>query len=119
MRYIDPVGDGDGGEAIPDGDKWYVKAGLRERWSPLGHTVLYGEYGNHNDQLAPALIDLGNGDASSEFRQYGLGVVQEIDAAAMSIWLSYRHYEADLDLDGDHYDIEDLDLIKAGALINF
>ena len=25
-------------------DFWYVKAGLRERWTPLGHTVLYGEY---------------------------------------------------------------------------
>ena len=31
-----------------DGDElnrfYYVKAGLRERWTPLGHTVLYGEY---------------------------------------------------------------------------
>ncbi len=24
--------------------RWYFKAGLRERWTPLGHTVLYGEY---------------------------------------------------------------------------
>ena len=26
------------------GETWYVKAGLRQRWTPLGHTVLYGEY---------------------------------------------------------------------------
>ena len=30
--------------AITEQDIWYVKAGLRERWHPLGHTVLYGEY---------------------------------------------------------------------------
>src|SRR5262249_20883602 len=27
-----------------ESDNWYVKAGIRQRWTPLGHTVLYGEY---------------------------------------------------------------------------
>ena len=31
---------------------WYVKAGLRERWTPLGHTVLYGEYKNGENDAA-------------------------------------------------------------------
>ena len=35
-------------DGATDGDELnrfcYVKAGLRERWTPLGHTVLYGEY---------------------------------------------------------------------------
>ena len=35
--------------AVDDHDFWYVKAGLRERWTPLGHTVLYGEYEKSND----------------------------------------------------------------------
>ena len=37
--YLSP-----GINAADDHDFWYVKAGLRERWTPLGHTVLYGEY---------------------------------------------------------------------------
>ena len=40
----------------------------------------------------------GNGNGvsigTSDVQLWGLGVVQEIDAAAMSIWLSYRHIEA-------------------------
>jgi predicted porin len=86
-------------------DFWYVKAGLRQRWTPLGHTVLYGEYEDMNN-------DAGN----SEVELYGLGVVQEIDNAAMSMWLSYRHLEGEQVGTGP---IEDFDYIKAGALINF
>ncbi len=28
---------------------WYFKGGVRERWTPLGHTVLYGEYLQSDD----------------------------------------------------------------------
>ena len=61
-----------------------------------------------------------SGIISSEVDQYGIGVVQEIDAAAMSVWLAWRYYEADLEdaVLGD-LDTEDLDIVKAGALINF
>jgi len=54
---------------------------------------------------------------------WGLGIVQEVDAAAMSLWLTYRHHSGDVDLtNGDlrgNVDLEDFDLIKFGALINF
>ncbi len=52
---------------------------------------------------------------------WGLGVVQEIDAAAMSVWVSYRNIEADDDgtytAVGARY--ADFQYVKAGALINF
>ena len=31
----------------------------------------------------------------TEVKVWGLGVVQEIDAAAMSVWVKYRHLSAD------------------------
>jgi hypothetical protein len=89
-----------------DSETWYFKAGLRQRWTPLGHTVLYGEYDKNNDGK-----ELGS---ESEF--WGLGAVQEIDNAAMSLWLSYRQFSADNPTDGN---LQDFDMIKAGALINF
>jgi len=95
-----------------ESDTYYVKAGLRERWHPLGHTVLYGEY--ENNEADGALANLGT---DTTFDLWGLGVVQEIDAAAMSLWLSYRHLEYDNNLAGVSY--EDFQYIKAGALINF
>ncbi len=35
----------------PEGNQWYVKAGIRQRWLPLGHTIFYGEYGQNNDRM--------------------------------------------------------------------
>ena len=98
--------------ALPDADSqfWYVKAGIRQRWTPLGHTVLYGEYeeGDNNDNP---------NDSKGEL--WGVGAVQEIDAAAMSLWLTYRHIEGDLDVGGVDIPLEDFDYVKFGALINF
>ena len=37
----------------PNSHQWYVKGGVRRQWLPLGHTVVYGEYGQYIDQLRP------------------------------------------------------------------
>ena len=65
---------------------------------------------------------------------YGVGIVQNIDAAAMQMWLAWRHYEGDVNCDSTlngatgcdtlnlrdgKNDLEDFDLIKFGALIAF
>jgi hypothetical protein len=109
-------------------DHWYVKAGIRQRWTPLGHTVLYGEYAKRNGMGSAHtfLTDPTDPDSiatdtivDAEVKQWGLGVVQEIDAAAMSIWLSYKHFDGEgfSSVNGDLDD--DFDLVKFGALINF
>ena len=66
--------------------------------------------------------------------QWGVGVVQEIDAAAMSVWLSYKHFSGEIDTQSctvtstlaspatgatGSADFEDFQLLKVGALINF
>jgi predicted porin len=95
---------------VPEIDTYYFKAGLRERWTPLGHTVLYGEY---------MTIDNAFGDSvTGDFDLWGLGVVQEIDAAAMSLWVSYRDVSAS-NTNANGYGEGDFQYIKAGALINF
>jgi hypothetical protein len=128
--YIDTPG----AQGREEGDNYYIKAGLRTRMNALGHTIFYGEYGQNNDKFSNNLFFDGDGDidddpiTSTKLRQYGLGVVQEVDAAAMSVWLAWRHYEADIDGVEDFgeespesfsLNTEDLDIIKAGALINF
>lgn len=104
-----------------DTDHYYLKAGLRRKLSPLGHTVFYGEYGNYDDMLSPALLaaNAATFSAGSEARIWGLGVVQEVDAAAMSLWLTYRNSDAEFTIDGAKTDLDDFHVIKAGALINF
>jgi predicted porin len=124
----DFVCDNDGGEFRgSDQETWYFKAGLRERWSPIGHTVLYGEYGKTSDGIFPGLVAAGVTD--SEMKRYGLGVVQEIDAAAMSVWLAWRHHDADFDCAAGgtgicaggpgEISLDEVDIVKFGGLINF
>lgn len=119
------------GQTNPEHDVWYLKAGLRRKFVPLGHTVLYGEYGQKTDAFTSGLYD--SGIDSTEMTHWGVGVVQEIDAAAMSVWMSYRGYDAEMDCTPGNSvvaaadtcsvagtsDLENLHLFKMGALIAF
>ncbi len=108
---------------------WYVKAGIRQRWHPLGHTVLYGEYQQNDDggvlNFAPATTCVDptvcTGPTASESHWWGAGVVQEIDAAAMSIWLRWRQtsYDDNSFDNGVAITYDDLQEITFGGLINF
>ncbi len=114
-----------------DGDNFYLKAGIRQKWSGLGHTVLFGEYGENNDKQSVALWN--NGVSSSNLTQWGLGVVQEIDAAAMQTWFVYRNFSADQTCRAGAADVnclagaplggkvgfKDIDVFKVGGLIAF
>ena len=122
-------------EQQKDADNWYLKAGIRQKWNALGHSVFYGEYGQNNDKQSNALWR--QGVASSNLEQWGLGFVQEIDAAAMSIFANYRHYNADVTCGAaatvavagvcgpvgagipGKISLEDAQLFKIGAIINF
>ncbi|MCB1505954.1 MAG: porin [Hyphomicrobiaceae bacterium] len=117
-------------------DRWYVKAGIRQRWTSLGHTVLYGEYGIKNDSVDCGVLGCAPGGpvTGSELKQWGLGIVQEIDAAAMSLWVSYRRFDLSEDCSpacsislenggtipaATHHEFDGMHVVKAGALINF
>ena len=99
----------------PNSHQWYVKGGVRRKWLRLGHTILFGEYGRYIDQLSPAA--LAAGATGSELDRFGLGVVQEIDAASMSVWIKYREQTADVS--GVALDLDEFRYLSTGALINF
>ena len=83
---------------------WYVKAGWSNKFSTLGATHFYGEYGQNDDGFDPRHRQLElwyagqrwHAVVSTEATRYGVGVVQEIDAAAMSLWAKWRHHELDV-----------------------
>lgn len=90
-----------------ENETWYFKAGLRRNWNHLGATVLYGEYQTVNDAYE---------DGTGDFDMWGLGAVQEIDAAAMSLWIKYRDIDATFEAGEDEFSHR---LFQFGALINF
>ena len=107
----------------PESDTYYIKAGARLKAVPLGATIPYGEFLRATDSAfvvndsgtAERSDDVGRVVAGSEATFWGFGVVQEIDAAAMSVWLRYREHE--LDLPG--VDTENMSTIAFGGFINF
>lgn len=112
-------------------ETWYGKAGIRQRWNPLGHTVLYGEYENvkgsgifSQSAIAGVAQDILNdggpqsGSTRDRTQVWGAGIVQEIDAAAMSMWIKYRHLDyEDNNTEGTRYD--NFQYVGVGALINY
>ncbi len=138
-----------------DTNAWGVKPFWRKAWSPIGATVLFGEYGEYEDQFAGGALcgafsgpgsnlastNVGafcaangaNGDVfvtDSTVQRWGLGVVQEIDSAAMHVWLRWQHQEFDdLGLVGlnaatgtstrINQGFDEWDLIQAGGIIFF
>jgi hypothetical protein len=119
-----------GNSAANETDVWYVKAGIKKAWMPVGATVIFGEWGQYNDMFTGLCGQPGgtgpfsNGNAfcaanlpigvvqsgpnkgqaitasalvtGSEVERYGIGVVQEIDSAAMHLFARWQHLDLDL-----------------------
>ncbi len=81
---------------------WHLSGGVERKLSDLGKTTLFGEYASLD------LDDL----TTAEPVLYGLGLNQAIDAAAMDIYLSWRHIDTDSLLG-------EADLFMAGSRIRF
>ncbi len=106
-----------GTRVLPDSEHYYVKAGIRQKWLPFGATVVYGDYARYIDQMGPGALFAGA--TGSEFDRFGGGIAQEIDAASMTLYLKYQHYEGELDGVAALTDIEDADFVSFGGLIAF
>lgn len=96
-------------------DHWYVKAGVKLSLFSIGQTIPYAEYGEHKDMLAITVPDA----TGSEIHRWGIGFVQNIDAAAMSMWVAYRNIDGSIDGGTSAGDLDNYQFIKAGAVINF
>jgi len=114
-----------------DAKFWLVQGGISKNWFGPGNTSFYGEYGEATDFIrsgpaaagaaSPAAPNFVN--ASSEVTFWGLGVVQQIDAAAMELYLGWRRFDTSvsgiLGADAVGNGSSDLDLVHGGARIRF
>lgn len=113
---------------------WNIQAGIQRKWHPLGNTTLYGEYyhgdfGRGVDLIANTNVAPAPSNATtilgSEVDVWGATAIQSIDAAALDLYIAYRHYEADLELGGNlaggrgDLTVKDFDTVFSGAKISF
>jgi hypothetical protein len=112
------------GDQRPDTKLWYLVGGISRNWFGMGKTALYGEYARLTDGASGLIVGAGLDEVSdSDITMWGLGVVQNIDAAAMELFLSYRQYQADITTTGGgNYatgNLNDMNILMAGARIKF
>jgi predicted porin len=88
-------------------DTYLVQAGIERKFIPLGKSTIFGEY-RHDE------ID----SSGSEFDFYAAGIVQGIDAAAMDLYLIYRHTEGETTTNALGT-LDDFDTVITGARIKF
>ena len=120
---------------------WYVQAGIQQKWFSLGNTTVYGEYleaSGGASVAAGARNSVANTDALNSLnstadiigtsgKQWGFGITQAIDAAAMVIYIAYKHGEMDLTLQqrsnltniAKSNPIDDWQAVVMGATIKF
>lgn len=117
---------------------WAMQAGIEKKFNAFGKTTIYGEYYDYNggairrdvdgtDPINPLGLNAVIWDTG--LQTYGAGIAQGFDSAAMVVYLSYRHVEADLavrqivggNASGAIADaqLDDLDLLFTGAIIKF
>ena len=106
------------GQRAEDTSYFYAfELGIERKWMPIGATTIFGQYymneggsqdrgfgtvseactwNNAADLATPAVRVSSNDILSSEVEMFGAGVVQAIDAAAMNLYVVYRHYEGEV-----------------------
>jgi len=99
-----------------DYSNWNIQAGIQRKWIPLGKTTLYGEY--YEGDFGQSS---NNNIVGSEVDVWGLAAIQDIDAAALQLYVAYRHYSADLTTRTGvaAIDTEDFQTVFSGAKISF
>ena len=132
---------------------WLIQSGLSRNHFGIGVTSLYGEYGKVSgiggeSGLGRAFTAPNNSVAgsfdqiaaitNSELRIWGIGLVQDVDAAAMKLYLGYRNFSGSVTQGGNGVfaatgttcatnantacafnGLKDINMITAGGLIKF
>ena len=102
-------------EADFDSEGYYIQAGIEQRFNSLGKTVLFGAYTDIEDgHIRAAFTEVSNGGSSSA-EKFEIGILQNIDAAAMQLYVVYGHNEFEI----NGVDQKDIDQVNFGGVIKF
>lgn len=128
------------GRPIPTGVAWDVSGGIQKKWWDLGNSTLWGGYTKvdgvvgFNLSSGPAVglvtagrfpgIGFDTQATDSEVNKWYIAFDQQIDSAAMDIYIGYQHISGDLDLVDSTLNpvaapFYDFDLVFSGARIYF
>jgi len=96
-----------------DETNWGLRAGIAKNFFGIGNTVIYGEYNNFSNINNIGSNGVVGGAGSLESEIYGATIIQNIDAAALELFLSYKNYSIDF------APADDMNIVFTGARIKF
>jgi predicted porin len=67
---------------------WHITGGVNRKWSPIGATNIWGMYTYQENDVGFVVGD-------ENLTVYGVGIEQDIDAAAMKIYAHWKRMEAE------------------------
>lgn len=113
IRNFDPA-------AEETSSMYFIQGGIEQKWIPLGTTTIFGEY-RHDDGGSKLSQSFGGGNLQDTSLNFvGAGLVQDIDPAAMSLYVVYRHAEGDISNSvGTNVDLDAFDTVILGGLMKF
>jgi hypothetical protein len=119
-------------------DFYYIQAGIEQKWLPYGKTTIFADYHSYDigaltNNAGTAALTVGAGFgalaadriAGADLDAWGAGIVQNFEAAAMDIYLYYKHVEADVRVSPTgagattRLPTEDMQFLMTGAVIKF
>ena len=116
----------------PDLRYWHIAGGVSKNYFGYGNTVLFAEYGEHKGGLAQTNFLAGAtgvhcfaaSGCDSAVTNWGIGIVQHIDASAMELFATYKNYSLETTgfnvANGNRNNAAaDLQIIMVGTRINF
>jgi hypothetical protein len=119
-----------GGQNRDTAKQWMVQAGMTKNWFGIGNTSVYGEFGetrngfNTFGQTGGLINGVNNGGLGyvgdvTKVRMWGIGYVQNIDAAAMELYSGYRNFSLKSDNCTGAGGCKDIGMFISGAKIRF
>ncbi len=98
---------------------WFLQPGIEKKWHPIGKTTIFGEY-RKDDPGANGSTVAAPTTRGADLTFWAGGVVQNIEAAAMDMYVIYRHADGDFtNAAGANIKIDDFDMVITGARIQF
>lgn len=85
------------GSKRPPIDYFYAASGVRQSYSSLGDTSIYGEYAQVDDAIRGLREADLNEVTSSRLRMFGAAISQNVEAAGMDVYVGYRYYTFDVE----------------------
>ncbi|MBY0559262.1 porin [Hyphomicrobium sp.] len=99
---------------------WYIQGGIEQKWMPIGKTTIFGEYRNDNGGSKLNVNFNGGNLQSTDINFAGAGIIQNIEPAAMDLYVMYRHADGSITNTADtRLSLDAFDMVIMGALLRF